>query len=609
MPTARVIPTLYQNRSPVSLHDAQYTGDEKVPIPEAVIQEVLTALQRFKRTCRDFLVLVRLVRNARRVWRFLFCHKSLLVLSRGATLTAIFTQNEHIEIVATEATRNAINSQIFIQEIEEKVGWRTNLLSKEDEGRLGAMGVASSVTNVTGLVMDFGGGSLQLTWVSNSKNGDLSTGPTGSISLPFGAAALMTRIQEFAPLDSEGSVFDEVVQKLQKALLDLKMPPQGPLTLYLSGGGFRGWGHILMSMDSIQPYPIPIANGYRISGPEFLPELARLQRSVDSHRVSKRRASQVPAARLVVRALLQVLPAPTSIGSVIFCQGGVREGVLYSKLPKEIRQEHPLVAATRPFAPSSSALLMQLLQKGIPEECFISNSVSPLLEAAINLLYAHASNPKDIRCSAALRSTTTGVLSDVHGLMHEDRALLGLVLCERWRGDVPPADKQFFENLQALVGPQASWWAKYIGRLTEGIANVYPAGMVETGTRAVDLALVTDSAEGSLCIGIQVNAAEAASVVDYWWVTINILQIVPAFFSRPVRFCYCQQADFLGKWPPPFLRSPQTSIGIIDHPSTSLFSQAILLVTALTLVTHPGQRISASWERRRIGWVAGKVGG
>lgn len=398
------------------------------------------------------------------------------------------------------------------------------------------MGVASSVTDLEGLVMDMGGGSVQLTWVSISQDGELSTEPTGSISLPLGAAALMTRIGDSIQLHSGGSMFEEVVRKLRKALSDLKMPPGGPLTLYLSGGGFRGWGHILMSMDSIQPYPIPIANGYRIPGTKFLPESARLQRSLDSHRISKRRASQVPAVQLVVGALLQALPASTSIGSVTFCQGGVREGILYSDLPKTIRQQHPLAAATRPFAPSSSSSLMQLLEKGIPGECPISASASPILEAAINLLYAHAANPKDIRSSAALRSTSTGILSNAHGLLHTGRALLGLVLCERWGGDEPPADTQFFQNLQALVGPQAAWWAKYLGRLIGGVANIYPAGIMGSGTRAVDLALVPDfpksQVPGPLCIRIHVNAAEAASIVDYWWVDLHSLRTIPGLFDH-----------------------------------------------------------------------------
>lgn len=45
------------------------------------------------------------------------------------------------------------NSLDFLRRIDEKLTWKPELLSKEEEGRVGAMGIASSVEDVEGLVM------------------------------------------------------------------------------------------------------------------------------------------------------------------------------------------------------------------------------------------------------------------------------------------------------------------------------------------------------------------------------------------------------------------------------------------------------------------------
>lgn len=69
---------------------------------------------------------------------------------------------ENVRILATEATRTATNGAEFISAIETALGepWRVNMLKKEDEGRIGALGVVSSVggsAGVEGLMMDLGG--------------------------------------------------------------------------------------------------------------------------------------------------------------------------------------------------------------------------------------------------------------------------------------------------------------------------------------------------------------------------------------------------------------------------------------------------------------------
>ncbi|KAL8841939.1 MAG: hypothetical protein Q9170_000719 [Blastenia crenularia] len=454
-PSARVMPTIYQGRCAISLYDAQYESGKKVSIPQTMINGVLAALLQFKRTCEDFRV-----------------------------------RNDRVRAVATEATRNAINSDDFRRQIEAATGWRVEMLAKEEEGRIGAMGVASSFESIRGLVLDLGGGSVQITWMI-SDGGEVKTDPKGAVSFPYGAAALMMRLGEVG-IEGNDALGEEISSNFEKALRDLDMPEsllkdaedEGGLTIYLSGGGFRGWGYILMSLHSISPYPIPIINGFRVPKSSFLPNLEEYSDLESTFRISSRRASQVPAITFLIRALTRSIP---SISYIHFAQGGIREGLLLSSLPATIRAQSPLVAATQTCAPVSTSSLLRILrdlipQRKVPDICPPKTLTSPaFLTSIVHLLYAHASFPKDIRAAAALRSTTTGLLGNAHGLGHIDRAYLAIVLCERWGGELSPIDEAFSSSIEELAGPKASWWAKYIGRAAAGIGDVFPAGTVRDG--------------------------------------------------------------------------------------------------------------------------------
>ncbi|KAI4173325.1 MAG: hypothetical protein LQ343_003036 [Gyalolechia ehrenbergii] len=469
--SARVMPTIYQDRCGISVFDAQYESGKKIPVPQAVINAVMEALLRFKRTCDAFQV-------------------------RG----------DQVKVVATEATRNALNNEDFRQQIETGTGWGVEMLAKEEEGRIGAMGVASSFGSIKGLVMDLGGGSIQMTWMI-SENEEIKTSPKGAVSFPYGAAALMMRLGEVG-IQGQDSLREEMAKNFEQALGELDIPEgllrdaedEGGLTLYLSGGGFRGWGYILMSLHSVRPYPIPIINGFRVPKSSFLPNIEEYSDPASTFRISSRRASQVPAITFLIKALTQSIP---SISSIYFAQGGIREGFLYLSLPASIRSQHPLVAATQSYAPSSTSSLLRILEASIPLSRTPTTQTDPpsplrspvFLRSLVHLLYAHASFPKDIRAAAALRSTTTGMLGDAHGLSHEDRTLLALVLCERWGGELSPTDEGFLSNLQELAGPRASWWAKYIGRSAGGIGDMFPAGMVREGEEELVRVDVTWGAE------------------------------------------------------------------------------------------------------------------
>lgn len=214
-PTARITPTLYQSRAGISLYDAQYPASSngvRQPIDSQTINAVVSAYRSFKRTCADFGV-----------------------------------PEGNITVLATEATRTAINGKEFMQSVREAVGWDVTLLAKAEEGRVGAMGVASSLPEVRGLVMDLGGGSTQLSWLMGGKE-DVKMPEGGAVSMPYGAAALTRRLGEAEAKGSRAvdELQSEVRETVRTAYESLQVPhgmlkkaeDEDGFTLYLSGGGY-----------------------------------------------------------------------------------------------------------------------------------------------------------------------------------------------------------------------------------------------------------------------------------------------------------------------------------------------------------------------------------
>ena len=478
-----------------------------MPIPSSVIKEVVAALLRFRMTCDDFGV-----------------------------------PSQRIRIVATEATRTALNSEEFQQIVRDAIDINVEMLSKEDEGRLGALGIASSFHRTEGLVMDLGGGSIQLSWVDSTENNEIKICDNGSVSLPYGAAALTKRLEKATNQAEKDELHGELLSEITQACerigvidnLGAQSRRKGHLHVYLSGGGFRGWGYILMSRHAIQPYPVPIINGFSVDGKEFTPSNVSHLQEVDNSifRISSRRASQVPAVSLLITALTTILSTWLEKCRIYFSQGGVREGLLFSILSSSVQASSPLVAATSPYAPPSAAALISLLRSALPPDGVTapkenSQDSASLLIGAVNLAYSHAPCPKDIRASSALRSSTTGILAEIHGLSHEERAYIGLILFERWHGDLPPTDVQFHSGLQQLIGPESSFWAAYVGSILNGLGDIFPAGKVREDTLAIDTKWTIregGSKHGEPLLHLSFAGAESQmSTIQQWAVNLEKL--------------------------------------------------------------------------------------
>ncbi|KAF2280033.1 transcription regulator [Westerdykella ornata] len=458
-PTTRIIPTLHVHRLDISLYEAQFdhlTG-ARVPIPDPVIKDVVAGLLRFQIICADFGV-----------------------------------PSSCIRIIATEATQTAINCDEFLKTIRKATGLSVELLTKEDEGKIGAFGIASSFSEMEGIAMDLGGGSMQITWIV-SHSGVIKMSPKGAFSFPYGAAALTQKLDELTKGKNHNEakramerLREEMKSNFLHAYIGLEVPSdmvkrakhQGGFKLYLSGGGFRGWGYLLLYQN--QPgkrhYPISIINVFTVPNSEFsdtekLEQVAHTAQKI--FRVSDRRRKQVPAVAFLVNVLANALPH--GIREAHFCQGG-----------------NPLAMATTPYAKASAPKIAELLLNAIPKYSGShSKQYSDLVSGSSS--------------TSALYSTSTGLLSSTHGVSHSSRALLALILEESYGGELLPRETRFKAYLRDILEAKDVWWTCYIGKVALLVRRLYPSGFVgETKPRVRLLARWTmDSCGGSGTNGIQ----------------------------------------------------------------------------------------------------------
>ncbi|KAH8554317.1 Ppx/GppA phosphatase family-domain-containing protein [Umbelopsis sp. PMI_123] len=459
---ARNLPVLYEERAPISLFDAQ--SSDKV-IPEDVIEEVITSFLRFKAICDQAGV-----------------------------------APDNVRLIATEATRIAENSEQFQKRIFEATGWKTILLRKEEEALVSAMGIVGSFDHVSGLALDLGGGSVELNYLirdsttSNTEQGFSSS--KNAVSLPYGAAALKKFLKNQDNETERERFATQLTAELTEALEKIEVPEtiqaqcdqDGGYTIYLSGGGFRALGYMCMADSKLSGfeskydhlYPVPIINGYSISG-KTLTKLAKkyVDRSPDElvkelkvFRISKRRATMIPACSFLVLALLNVIKVRT----VYFSEGGVRQGVCFSMLSLEEKSKDPAIEGIKQYAEASLYALREDQFNGLYSK--VLRAIPPsylepdhplqlhrLLPCAIYLSNLSSHYPKESRATIAFHMPLSGgQLSNIPGLLHHHRAVLSLILTHRQGGEVA---EPLYKDIVHLIGKKEAAVCMYVGRVME----------------------------------------------------------------------------------------------------------------------------------------------
>jgi len=240
---------------------------------------------------------------------------------------------KHVFAVATAAAREAANGPAFIARAEKALGCGIKVLTGKEEARYAALGVIAGIPAADGVAGDLGGGSLELIDI---KDGKLREG----VTLPLGPLRLM---------DLSGGSIDKA-----RAIIDEAFAKAGILkllkgrTFYAVGGTWRNLAKLHMAQSH---YPLHVLHCYRLSRAQAM-SLSGLVAHLsptslkEIREVSKSRSDTMPFGALVLERLLHHSQA----SSVEISVYGVREGLLYSKLPARKRVSDALLSSCWDFA-------------------------------------------------------------------------------------------------------------------------------------------------------------------------------------------------------------------------------------------------------------------
>lgn len=381
---------------------------------------------------------------------------------------------EILDAVATAAVRDAANGPAFVAELEAQCGVAVRVLDGAEEARLSALGVLSALPGADGVMGDLGGGSLELVRLQNGAPGAAVSLPIGPLRLGPGAKPGKTR------------------EALDAALGGVAwLPEAAGRDLYIVGGSWRALGRVHMAR---QNYPLHVLHGYAVPAHE-IEALAGLLAGLGRESVKriegvpKDRQDTLPAAALTLaRVLRAARPA-----RVVFSAYGLREGIVFDRLPPDVRNEDPLLAACRAAAergarfPDHADELMAWTDPLFPNEAPADRRLR--LAAALLSDVVWRVHP-DYRAEHALSDVLHGPYV---GLSHRERARLGLMLHARYTGG---EGDELARRVRGLIGGEAAAAARRVGlafrlahTISGGAAGLLPKLGLRLEKKAVVLSL------------------------------------------------------------------------------------------------------------------------
>jgi exopolyphosphatase / guanosine-5'-triphosphate,3'-diphosphate pyrophosphatase len=328
-----------------------------------------------------------------------------------------------IYAVATAAAREASNGPNFIDQAEKALGAGISVLTGKEEARFAALGVIAGTPEADGIAGDLGGGSLELIDIRDGKLNDGITLPIGPLRLIDISSGNMVRAREM------------VDDYLKKASILEQLKGR---TFYAVGGTWRNLARIHMAKIN---YPLHVLHHYAMSRQQAT-GIAELVSGLttsslkDVKDMSKSRADTMPFGAMVLERLLDHGKAKDVVCSVY----GVREGLLYSKLPRKKMQADALLSSCWDYArryarsPAHELELCDWTDQLFGEKALPENDEERRLRYAACLLadIGWRAHP-DYRADRSL-----GMISQAAfvGVDHPGRVFLALTVFYRYEGEI-----------------------------------------------------------------------------------------------------------------------------------------------------------------------------
>lgn len=215
-------------------------------------------------------------------------------------------------VVATSAIREAKNGKDIAKRAKKELGVEINIIDGQTEAKLSAIGALNSIKNANGLVLDLGGGSLEIYCTNTQKQ----------VSLPLGILSLKAITN-----NDPNAAVELLKEELSK--IDWIKNATG-LDIIANGGGMRSIAVLNMKKTG---YTIHVPQGYEIEKPRatgFIDELFDVERITPYFSgYDQKFKTAIPYRAALLKSLFEI---NDNFNKIKFSNFGLREGVLFSQM-------------------------------------------------------------------------------------------------------------------------------------------------------------------------------------------------------------------------------------------------------------------------------------
>jgi exopolyphosphatase / guanosine-5'-triphosphate,3'-diphosphate pyrophosphatase len=306
---------------------------------------------------------------------------------------------EQVETVATSAIRDAPNGPDFVERARKASGLPIRVLSQAEEARYCYVAAVNSTSMTDGVVLDLGGGSLELVEVRDRRAGAIASWPLGAVRAT----------ERFLPGDgpAKPGALEKLRARTLRALEEAPWVAGGHARLVGLGGSVRNLAAAAVRAAEL---PLESVQGY-VLGPDALDALiAELAGRTPDERervpgIKRGRGEVILAAAVVLRAALEASGA----AGIEVTEAGLREGIFLSGL---------LAPADPPLVPCVRRASVRNLarQHGVDlvHAEHISSLAHQLLEALPGAGLPSPEEPELVEAAALLHDVGLAVDYDAH---------------------------------------------------------------------------------------------------------------------------------------------------------------------------------------------------
>lgn len=379
--------------------------------------------------------------------------------------------------IATAAVRDAEDGLEFVDSVKLRTGLHLKVVTGAEEGRLSARGVVMGFPDATGLAIDMGGASMEVTAIDKGNIGASVTSDLG-------------------PLQLRSMPLDAAISSIARTMRALRIAHPGPVgTLYLVGGSWRAIAGIDMAR---RQYPLPVLQGYKFA-PKHVKNLTEWIARQDVPTL-KSFVSTSSARLALLGNVAQVLAALTETFSpdqLIISAFGLREGVLYERMDQNMRRSDPLLTACafmeQSYArtPGFAEALFRWLQPVLAQ---VAPGKERLVAAACYLHDIHWTAHPDVRQEFAFEAVCRANLA---GIDHTGRVFLAAILAQRYKTGNQPVSKLVLSLIDERARQQAAQIGNAIrlgAMLTGGCAAALEDTRIDLSKSIIKLTLGPNAA-------------------------------------------------------------------------------------------------------------------